>query len=116
WTPTTSATGYAAVAFDPATVSVAAGGQATVSVTITADATLADGSLFGGYLVLTPRGDGSVIRVPYAGYKGDYQAIQVLTPTSNGYPWLAKKNGASFEDQREGATFTLKNGDVPYIV
>ena len=40
--------------------------------------------------MFTPQGGGQVYRVPYAGFKGDYQSIQVLTPTANGFPWLAR--------------------------
>jgi minor extracellular serine protease Vpr len=71
-------------------VVVPARGQATVDVTITAPAGLADKSLYGGYLVFTPQGGGQMYRVPYAGFKGDYQSIQVLTPTAAGYPLLGK--------------------------
>jgi hypothetical protein len=59
-------------------------------VTITAPAGLADRGLYGGYIVLTPQDGSPLYRVPYAGFKGDYQSIQVLTPTANGFPWLAK--------------------------
>ena len=55
-----------------------AGGSATVDVTISCERGLPDKSLYGGYIVLTPAGGGQVLRVPYAGFKGDYQAIQVL--------------------------------------
>jgi minor extracellular serine protease Vpr len=34
--------------------------------------------------------------VPYAGFKGDYQSITVLTPTANGFPWLSRFDGATF--------------------
>ena len=62
-----------------------------VDVTITANRrALPDRSLYGGYIVLTPQGGGPLYRVPYAGFKGDYQSIQVLTPTANGFPWLAQ--------------------------
>ncbi len=34
--------------------------------------------------------------MPYAGFKGDYQSIQVLTPvTGKGYPWLSRQSGAT---------------------
>ena len=57
-----------------------------------------------------------VLRVPYAGYNGDYQAIQVLTPTPAGFPWLAKLVGTSLFNQPNGATFTLQGDDVPFIL
>ena len=58
---------------------------------------------------------GTTLRVPYAGYKGDYQAQQMLTGATKGYPWLAKL-GANFVNQPTGATFTLQSGDIPYVV
>ena len=72
--------------------------------------------LFGGYITFTPSDGGTVLRVPYAGYHGDYQAIVALTPTPFGFPWLAKVVGASLFNQPGGAAFTLQGGDVPFIV
>ena len=46
--------------------------------------------------MLTPQGGGETLRVPYAGFKGDYQITQVLTPTANGFPWLAQLVGTSY--------------------
>lgn len=80
--PTFSTTGAATVTFGAPTVTVKTNQSASLNVTITANAILADGSLYGGYIVLTGD-DGNVLRVPYAGFKGDYQSIQVLTPTSS---------------------------------
>ena len=111
--PTSEASGYATTAFSAATLTVPAGGTASVEATITAAAALEGGSLYGGYLVFTPSGGSGVIRVPYAGFKGDYQGLQILTPTSKGYPWLADKTSTS---QPNGATFTLQGGDSPRIV
>ena len=72
--------------------------------------------LFGGYVTLTPDDDGPVLRVPYLGYNGDYQAIVALTPTSAGFPWLAKLVGTSLVNQPSGATFTLAGNDAPFIL
>jgi subtilisin family serine protease len=115
YAPASVASGYATAQFDVPTLTVPAGGTATVSATITADPTLADGGLYGGYLVFTPQGAGApgVIRVPYSGFKGDYQGIQILVPTSKGYPWLANSTGTN---QPNGATFTLQSGDTPRII
>ncbi|HVF62759.1 MAG TPA: S8 family serine peptidase [Casimicrobiaceae bacterium] len=109
-------TGFAAVAFSAPSVVVPAGGSASVDVTITANAGLADKSQYGGYIVLTPVGGGQIYRVPYAGFKGDYQTIQVLTPTPAGFPWLAKLVGPSFFNQPGGATYTLVSDDVPFFL
>jgi hypothetical protein len=107
---------FADVTFDPASLTVPAGGSATVTVTITAPAGLADRGLYGGYLVVSPQGGGAAYRVPYAGFKGDYQSIQVLVPTANNFPWLAKLSGGSYFNQPLGATYTLAGGDVPYFL
>ena len=55
-----------------------------------------DKSLYGGYLVFTPQGGGQVYRVPFAGFKGDYQSIQVLVPTANNFPRLARLTSCPF--------------------
>jgi hypothetical protein len=104
------------VTFSAPSVTVPAGGSATFDVTIAANATLPDRAIYGGYLVLTPRGGGDTYRVPFAGFKGDYQTTQVLTPTSSGFPWLARLSGPSYLNQPNGATYTLANGDVPYFL
>jgi minor extracellular serine protease Vpr len=109
-------TGFASVAFSAPSLTVPAGGYATVDVTITANPGLADRSLYGGYIVFTPQGGGQTYRVPYAGFKGDYQSIQALVPTSSGFPWLAKRMGTSFVNQPGGATFTFAGGDIPYFL
>jgi hypothetical protein len=76
-------TGFASVAFSPSSVSVPAGGTASVDVTITANPALLDRSQYGGYIVFT--GSGQVYRVPYAGFKGDYQSILVLNPAASSF-------------------------------
>lgn len=86
WLPDTSVT------FTSSSVTVPAGGSTTVGVTITADP-LEDGiptkGLYGGYLVFTDHADeDSVYRVPYVGFKGDYQSI-VAMPNA---PVIGKRN------------------------
>ena len=82
-------TDYASASF-PASVAVPAGGSTSVQVTITPNAAMPNKGVYGGYITFTPQGGGQVYRVPYAGFKGDYQSIQVLAPTANGFPWLAR--------------------------
>jgi subtilisin family serine protease len=95
--------------FSSPTVTVGRGDSRSVEVTITPDATLLDKSLYGGYIILTPSaGGGDVLRVPYAGFKGDYQSIQILTPTPAGFPGLGRPDGAGdFDFPVTGGTFTL---------
>jgi minor extracellular serine protease Vpr len=106
----------ATVTWSVPSLTVPAGGTATLNVTIAPDATLPDQALYGGYLVLTPQGGGREVRVPYAGFKGDYQSIRVLTPTANNFPWLAKNNAGTLSNQAGGATYTLQGDDIPYFV
>ena len=114
-------TGFASVVFSSPSVTVPAGGTATVDVTITANAALAARSQYGGYVVLTPQDGGQTYRVPYAGFKGDYQSIKVLAPTSFGFPWLTKLVKDEFGNdilvkQSNGATYTLSGSDFPYVL
>jgi subtilisin family serine protease len=107
----------ASVTFSSPNVWVPAGGSATFNVTIAANATLADRSIYGGYVTLTPQGGGETLRVPFAGFKGDYQTTQVLTPTALGFPWLAQLVGTSYLNRNAtGATYTMANGDIPYFL
>jgi minor extracellular serine protease Vpr len=108
--------GYATAAFSAPTVTVPANGTANFTVTITPNTGLQDGSLYGGYVVLTPQGDSPALRVPYAGFKGDYQSIQVLKPTTSNFPWLAKLNGTSLVNQPAGATYTMAGTDLPRML
>jgi len=111
--------------FSSPSVSVPAGGSATVNVTITADPGLADRSLYDGYVVLTPRGGGQVLRVPYVGFKGDYQSIQVLTNANCGLPALFQLSATGSDSclggginriGAAGATYTLQGSDVPILL
>lgn len=110
-------TGFAGVAFSAPSVMVPAGGNATVDVTVTANPGLADRSLFGGFVVATPQGGGEALRVPYNGFKGDYQSIQVLVPTANNFPRLGwTPNGTNFGFAGEGDVFTMEGFDIPYVL
>jgi minor extracellular serine protease Vpr len=88
---------------------------ARVGVTITPSAGLSEGAIYGGYLVFMPDVGDQPLRVPYSGYKGDYQAVPATTPTSKGFPWLARATGVTFSGhilpvyakQEAGAVFTL---------
>ena len=109
------ATSNASVAFSAPSVTVPAGGSATFNATITPP-TAPNLGMYGGYIVLTPEGGGQVYRVPYAGFIGDYQAKVVLTPTSNGFPWLAQVVGTNFVNRSSGGTFTMTGGDIAYVL
>lgn len=103
------------VSFGTSSVTLEPGATATVGVTFTPP-DLPEGSQYGGYLVLTPNDGSAVLRVPFAGYTGDYQKRQVLTPTANGFPWLAKLSGSSYSKQASGATYTMVGNDIPFFL
>ena len=118
-------TGFAAVAFSVSSVTVPAKGTATVDVTITANASLADRSQYGGYIALTPSGGGPVYRVPYTGFKGDYQSIPALTAGASGFPWLARRVTTTLVspppltdwlNRPSGETFTFQGSDRPWVL
>ncbi len=87
------------------------GGTGTVNVTVTQP--LQQGRQYGGYVRLNGS-DGSILRVPYAGFSGDYQAIQVLVPTANNFPRLGREVAPGFFSLvPEGSVFTMNGLDVP---
>ena len=108
--------GPATVTLSTPTLFVPAKTTAKFNVTIDANAALPDRSIYGGYIVVAAQGGGEVTRVPYAGFKGDYQSTIVLTPTANGFPWLATLAGSSYTNQPAGAIFTMTGGDIPHFL
>ena len=107
----------AAVGFSAASVTVPAHGVATVDATVF-PATGPTYGQYGGYIVFTPQGGGQVYRVPFAGFVGDYQAIQVLAPTANGFPWLSVLyEGIFYKITGPGDwTYTMEGDDIPYFL
>ena len=100
--------------FSSTSVTIAAGGSANVDVTITPSGTLPDLSMYSGYVVIGAS-DGSQFSVPYVGFKGDYQAIQILT----GLVALARPTTTpgSFNLAPAGSVFTLAGPtEIPNIL
>jgi minor extracellular serine protease Vpr len=111
---------FATVAFSATSITL--GGRryrdsdvASVAVTITPPAPDVV-RLFGGYITFTPSDGGTVLRVPYGGYHGDYQAIVALEPTPFGFPWLAKLIGTNLFKQEAPTSFNLEGDDAPFIL
>ncbi len=97
--------------FSSPTVTVPAGGSMSFNVTIAQ--ALSQGRQYGGFVRMTGS-DGSVLRVPYAGFSGDYQAIQVLVPTAIGFPRLGRQVAPGlFSLEPDGASFSMNGLDVP---
>jgi subtilisin family serine protease len=88
-------TSNATVSFSASSVTVPAGGSASVTATIV-PATAPVNGQYGGYIVFTPQTPGQIYRVPYAGFVGDYQGIVAMTnasfPTG---PLLGKLNSCT---------------------
>jgi minor extracellular serine protease Vpr len=116
-------TGSNAATFSSPSVTVGPSSSATFSVGIAAGA-WPDKSLYGGYVVLAPRGGGTILRVPYVGFKGDYQSLPVLTSASCGMPAVFKLGGSDpaclgagiTRLGAAGASFTLRGADLPILL
>ena len=105
------------VTFSAASVTVPAGGSATVTATINpASGPMA--GLYGGYIVFTPQDSGQLYRVPFAGYIGDYQAKQVLTSGGYGMPWLSVLYAGSYYQVTDPTdwTYTMQGSDIPFFL
>jgi hypothetical protein len=76
-----------------ASVTVPAHGSATLDVNIVPPG-YPDGTIWGGYVRFV-LGGATKLRVPYAGYKGDYQSIVALGSGGCDLPMLAKIGGAT---------------------
>jgi len=107
----------AAVAFSAPNITVPAKGTAYVDVTITPASGPAYGQ-YGGYVVFTPQGGGQAYSVPFAGFVGDYQGIEVLTSAGYDFPWLSVLYGGSYYKLTAPTdwTFTMVGDDVPYFL
>ncbi|NJN45128.1 MAG: S8 family serine peptidase, partial [Anaerolineae bacterium] len=103
------------VVFDSASVTVKPGKTAKVNATVISY--YPDQYQFGGYIIFTPQGGGQEYRVPFAGIGGDYQSIQMLTPTPFGFPALGwTPDGNNFGFASPGDVFTMQGFDLPYIL
>jgi minor extracellular serine protease Vpr len=82
-------------------------------------------SVYGGYLTFT--GGGHTHRVPYAGYLGDYQALQILAPTAapNPFPTIGRLTSVVSETDltpvhtpvAAGEVFTMQGpNNIPYVL
>ncbi len=91
-------------------------GTGWVQVTIEASPALPERSIYGGYIQFKPLSGGPTISVPFAGFKGDYQSTVVLTPTANGFPWLAQLDAGSFFNRPAGATYTMAGDDIAFFL
>ncbi|MFD0865878.1 S8 family serine peptidase, partial [Tessaracoccus lubricantis] len=78
----------ARVTFSRASVTVPPGRTAELTVTIDAPAAAVTGTVYGGFVVLTPD-VGEPRRVPFAGMAGDYGSVELLPSMNKGLTTLA---------------------------
>jgi minor extracellular serine protease Vpr len=113
-TPVTS--NHASTAtFSTSSVTVPAGGSASVDVTIESNGGLANGSMFGGFITLVPDAGGVTLSVPYTGYKGDFQAAPVFSTAAN-LPFLSDADATKFTNYPAGSTFTMTGTSFPSVL
>ncbi|MGH8242270.1 MAG: S8 family serine peptidase [Steroidobacteraceae bacterium] len=106
------------ITFNAASVLVPSGGTATVDVTIPRpNFGAANKVVYGGYIRFTPQGGGQVLRVPYAGFGGDYQGFPILTGggSTPPFPKLATWTGFVSADNFT-PTFTFPASPVTYTM
>jgi len=113
------------VTFDRPTVTVEAGSSATFSVTITAPEDVPDATIYGGFIELSPQtSDSNMVRIPFAGFKGDYQDLPVLgvapfltdsdsTVTVDGDPPNVPIYLSEVEAIDPGQRYSMVGADVP---
>jgi minor extracellular serine protease Vpr len=117
WVTSTTQNAPATVSFSSPTVTVPAGGRATVDVTIAPNPGIANQSLYGGYVTLTPTTAGVALRVPYAGFFGDYQTLLVLRASPNGFPWLSTFDGTNHTRCTSNCSYTMAGANnQPHVV
>jgi hypothetical protein len=111
---------FPGVSFSPSSVDVPAGETRTVDVTITpVVAASTNRSIYGGYIRVVASGE-APLRVPFAGFTGDYQSIQALAPGACTFPGIFKAGGettcgtganppklAGWTRQTDGATYDV---------
>jgi subtilisin family serine protease len=95
------------------TIAVPAGGIRSVTVLITAPVDLPDQSVYGGYLTITPAAGskGTAVTVPYAGFKGDFQSVEVLSRPVSLLKYAA--DTATYVEAPEGTAYTMVAQDRP---
>ncbi|GGS42754.1 S8 family serine peptidase [Deinococcus knuensis] len=105
-------------------VTVPANGETELNVVITPPAGAPDKAQYGGYIMLESKSGQNMV-IPYSGFKGDYQSIQVLgnltvSGQSQDFPALFDDKEDTYYLEGEAATtpidYTMADGDAPYIL
>jgi len=83
----------AIISATPAALQVPARQTGRMRLRITVPTALPDSALFSGWIDVSDSTGEVVARIPYLGYKGNYQAKTALDPLIFGLPWLARLDG-----------------------
>ena len=112
--------------FGSPTVTVPAGGSATVNFNIAVDPfyVALGRTLYGGWITLTPEAEGQTYRVPVVGFAGDYQGIVAMptVPLGGGlqFPAIGHQTAPFTFDvlpPTDGGTWGLTGaGDMPNVL
>lgn len=106
-------TAGATVSFSSSTVTVPAGSSASFTVTINPAAP--NLGVYGGYVVLTPSDNSPTLRVPYAGFQGDYQALKIFTITPDVARQVVNPDDTVGYAPTDNLTFTMRGNDFPFF-
>jgi subtilisin family serine protease len=113
------------VTFDRETLTVPANSSATFDVTITAPTDVPDATIYGGFVEISPQtGDTNMVRIPFAGFKGDYQDLPIVgvgpfltdtdsTVTVDGDPPTVPIYLTDVEPIDPGRAYSMAGADVP---
>ncbi|HUG74142.1 MAG TPA: S8 family serine peptidase [Acidimicrobiia bacterium] len=108
------------VEFSLSEVTVPAGGSVDVTVTVHPETPGGAFDLvqYGGWITITPDDGSDLLRVPYAGFIGDYQQLEVLTPGAFGvFPALGiTDDGIGFDLMPSDWVYSMEGFDVPNIL
>lgn len=110
--------GNSTVDFSQESITVEANSSTTVEATINPATEPAPDGLYGGYIVFVPQDGGDVVRVPYAGFVGDYQQIEHMSPGAYGMPWLTYLEDGLYQriNASEDYTFTMEGDDIAHFL
>ncbi|HHT13817.1 MAG TPA: S8 family serine peptidase [Propionibacterium sp.] len=105
-----------AVTFSAETVTVPAGGTATVDVTINPDPTAPEGTTYTGFVTLTSGEGADELTVPFAGLAGDYGNMEIF-PELYGLPSMVEVTKCDTWDEGQcwDATFNYDLVDAGHI-
>ena len=117
--------GFAEVHFSASSVTVPAGGSATVTATVIPDVFPdpdflgpIDFGIYSGFITVQNQAGGDPLRVPYAGFVGDYQRIQHMAGDPFGLPWLTVLIGGTYfkVDGPLDWVYSMQGDDVPFFL